>query len=159
MRVSLPAVLLFGGLAACTSGQPMNAPPASPAAVQAPAGNPPPPPGMAGGFDGHYVGTGVSSLGRFCSNDQKYDFTVANNEISGTVSVSVQRGRGKSAATVHSMRSDLTGSVGPGGQATLHLHPSGAYGPGGSVSGQFADGRFTGHGGAPCERTITATRE
>ena len=160
MRVSIGVPILFSVLAACTTGQPAQAPPppapvAAPAPQQAGA-----PPGMGGSaFDGHYVGSGIGSGGpAFCSRDENFDFTVSNGQVSGTVAVPVQRGRGKSAATATTLRSDLTGTVDASGQANLQLHPLGTYSPRGTAGGQFANGRFTGHTGAPCNRTISESR-
>ena len=113
----------------------------------------------AGAFDGHYAGTGVSSTpSATCAPDQAYDFRVANNQISGTVTVTTRHGGGRSAAGVRTASADLTGTVDPSGKATLELHPHGT-GPRGTVAGQFANGQFTAHRGAPCERTITASRQ
>lgn len=160
MRSVFAAALLLSGLAACST-PPGNAPPppATPVAAQPPPGGPPPAM-AAGGFDGHYVGSGVSAQpSSYCVRDQNYDLTVANNQITGTASVTVRRGGGRSAAGVSTSTSDLTGTVDPSGQATLELHPRGGVGAQGRVMGQFADGRFTGRGGPPCARQVTAMRQ
>jgi len=158
MRFALATALLLG-LAACSQGPSETAPPpAMPAAAPAPGG---PPPAMgAGAFDGHYAGSGSSSApGPVCARDQNYDFTVAGNQISGTAAVTVRRGGGRSAAGVSTSTSDVTGTVDPSGKAMLELHPHGPGGARGTATGQFTNGRFTGQGGAPCARQITASRQ
>ncbi len=113
---------------------------------------------MAGPFDGHYVGTGTSSAAAsVCKHEQNYDFTVANNEISGTESIGV------SAETKHghgrNVVSNITGHVAADGSATLRLTPQGVAGARGTVTGKFVTGQFTGHGGRPCAREVTASRQ
>lgn len=154
MRFALATALLLGGLAACSQTPSENAPAATPAATQPTPSAPP----MAGPFDGHYVGTGTSSAAAsVCKHEQNYDFTVANNEITGTESISVapgvKHGHGRSVA------SNITGHVAADGSATLQLAPQGAVGARGTVTGKFVTGQFTGHSGRPCEREITASRQ
>src|SRR5436305_884450 len=104
MRNVLVASLLLVGLAACGGGE--EAPPPQPAMAAPPPAAAPPP--MAG-FEGHYVGSAAPGAGKACGGEENYDFTVAANQITGTVAG--PRGR--------SMQ--LTGSVDPNGHAVLHL--------------------------------------
>ena len=146
MRFVLVTALLLGGLAAC-GGPSENAPPPTIAATPppAPAAPPPAPPP---GFDGHYVGTAAGTGGRGCAREQNFDINVANNTVSGTVTM---QGRGGATAT-----SDLSGHVGPNGKAVIRMAGAGGRG---SVIGKFADGQFTGREGAPCRRQLTASRQ
>src|SRR5689334_14628723 len=90
MRLAIATALLLGGLAACSQGPSENAPPPTPAPMAAP-------PAAMGTFDGHYAGTAVSSApGALCARPQEFDFTVANNQIMGTVSITTRRGGGRS---------------------------------------------------------------
>lgn len=135
MRNVLVASLLLVGLAACGGGG-AEAPPPQPAMAAPPPAAAPPP--MAAGFEGHYVGSAAPGAGRACSREENYDFTVAANQVTGTMS-----GAGGHSAPI-------TGKVGPNGHAVLQV----AHG---RVTGEFANGQFNGHTGRPCNREVTAS--
>ena len=137
MRFVLATSLLLG-LAACGGGgPPAEAPPPQPAAMTPPPAAAPPPP-MAG-FEGHYVGNAAPGKGRTCAREENYDFTVADNKITGTLAGPAGHG------------APITGKVGPDGHATLMLPH------GGRVTGMIDNGTFTGHSGRPCLREVTAS--
>ena len=156
MRMILAAtgLLLGAGLAACSSGrEAAPPPPGPPPAAAAPAAM-----AGAGGFEGHYVGTGVTATpGPSCPADQAWDFTVAANQVTGTVTVTgPSHGHGRHGSGAGTASADVTGTVDPSGHATLQLTPHGANGPRGSVTGMFANGTFTAHRGGSCTRDVTA---
>ena len=137
MRNVLIASFLLVGLAACGGGG-EEAPPPQPAMAAPPPAAAPPP--MPAGFEGHYVGSAAAGHGRTCAREENYDFTVANNQVTGTVSGPGGR----------SMQ--LTGKIDANGHAALQEGPHG-----GRVTGQFSSGTFTGRTGRPCSREVTAS--
>ena len=155
MRIVLAAGLLLGaGLAACSPAREAAPPPAAAAPAAMPAASAAMP--AAAGFDGHYVGSARPGAGAGCAINQNYDFTVASGQVTGTVVTSGRVGRGISGGGGRSASSDLAGTVDASGHAVLELHPQGLSGARGSLTGQFANGVFTGHRGPPCDREVTA---
>lgn len=154
MRFALVTVLLLGGLAAC-GGPSENAPPPPAAEATPPPAAPAPPPAATpppgARFDGHYAGSATGTGRRGCTGDHTFDITIANNAVSGTVTMP-----GRGGAT---MTSELSGRVGPNGHAVIHIAPQGGAGARGTVIGTFSDGQLTGREGAPCRRQLTASRQ